>query len=89
MSTVRRILAAIYDFVVGDDWRLALGAVGALGGVALLVAAGVDGWWFAPLFVLAVLVASLLSARETPGPPDDVASEVTPSPADASAPTGR
>ena len=46
-----------YDFIVGDDWRIAAGVVGvlALGAVAIL--AGVDGEWLAPV-VGAGLVAT-------------------------------
>lgn len=64
MIVAHRVLASVYDFVVGDDWRLAVAAVVAIGGVALLVALGVDAWWFAPLAVFACLAASLLRVRE-------------------------
>jgi hypothetical protein len=55
-----------YDFVVGDDWRLAVGVVAGLGLTALLAhATSVAAWWAAPLVVLVVLVAStLLAARK-------------------------
>lgn len=62
MAWMRRAAAAVWEFVVGDDWRLALGSVVALGGAALLVAVGVDAWWFAPLAVPAILALSLRSA---------------------------
>jgi hypothetical protein len=65
MGWVRRAAAGAWDFVVGDDWRLALGSVVALGGAALLVAAGVDAWWFAPGAVPAILALSL--KRALPG----------------------
>ena len=52
-----------WDFVVGDDWRAALGIAIALGVAAALVAAGVDAWWLIPAAVVAVLYMSL--ARET------------------------
>jgi hypothetical protein len=51
-----------WDFVVGDDWRVALGVVVALGLTALLVAAGVDAWWLMPAAVAAVLLLSLRRA---------------------------
>lgn len=62
MAWVRRAALGVWEFVVGDDWRLALGSVVALGGAALLVAAGVDAWWFAPLTVPAILAMSLRRA---------------------------
>jgi uncharacterized membrane protein len=48
-----------WDFVVGDDWRVALGIAVAIGVAAVLVAAGVPAWWFLPLAVAAVLYGSL------------------------------
>jgi hypothetical protein len=51
-----------WDFVVGDDWRAALGVVVALGATAAIVAAGVDAWWLMPLGVAAVLFVSLRRA---------------------------
>jgi hypothetical protein len=57
-------LEAIWDFVVGDDWRTAAGVVVAIGATAVLQAAGVDAWWLLPIAVLALLVRSLLAARQ-------------------------
>jgi hypothetical protein len=57
-------LEAIWDFVVGDDWRTAAGVVVAIGATAGLEAAGVDAWWLLPIAVLALLVRSLLAARQ-------------------------
>jgi hypothetical protein len=37
-----------YDFVVGDDWRVAAGVVIALAVTGALVRAGVGAWWFMP-----------------------------------------
>jgi hypothetical protein len=48
-----------WDFVVGDDWRAALGIAVAIGLTAGLVAAGVDAWWLMPIAVVAVLALSL------------------------------
>ncbi len=62
MTWVRRAAAGVWEFVVGDDWRLALGSVVALGGAGLLVAAGIDAWWFAPLAVPVILALSLKRA---------------------------
>lgn len=55
-------LAAIWDFVVGDDWRTAAGVVVAIGATAALEGAGVTAWWLIPLAVLALLMRSLLAA---------------------------
>lgn len=55
-----RVLRFWWDFVVGDDWRAALGIALALGATAAVVAAGVDAWWLMPIGVAVVLYASLL-----------------------------
>jgi hypothetical protein len=56
-------LEAVWDFVVGDDWRTAAGVVVAIGATAALEGAGVPAWWVIPLAVLALLVRSLLVVR--------------------------
>ena len=54
-----RFLRFWWDFVVGDDWRAALGVVIALGATAGLVAAGLNAWWLMPIGVALVLAISL------------------------------
>jgi hypothetical protein len=56
-------LEAIWDFVVGDDWRTAAGVVVAIAATAALQGAGVTAWWVIPVAVLALLVRSLMAAR--------------------------
>jgi hypothetical protein len=51
-----------WDFVVGDDWRAAIGVACALGATAALVAGGVDAWWLMPVAVATVLWLSLRRA---------------------------
>lgn len=48
-----------WDFVVGDDWRVAVGVVVALAGTALLADQGLPAWWFTPVTVVLVLAMSL------------------------------
>jgi hypothetical protein len=43
-----------YEFVVGDDWRVAAGMAAAIGLTAVLAA-----WWVMPVAVVATLFASL------------------------------
>lgn len=63
MRWIRSFLAFWYDFVVGDDWRVAVGVVLALGATAGLVhAAGVNAWWLLPVAVVALLALSLRRA---------------------------
>jgi apolipoprotein N-acyltransferase len=61
--TPRRIALAVWDFVVGDDWRLALAAVVAIGLTAVVCALGPSAWWLAPLVALGALRWSLRGAR--------------------------
>lgn len=44
-----------YDFIVGDEWRIAAGVVAILGLTALIEAAGITAWWFLVLAVSALL----------------------------------
>ena len=59
----RRIAAAIWDFLVGDDPRLALAAVVAIGLTAVVCALGLSGWWLAPAVALLALRWTLRGAR--------------------------
>jgi hypothetical protein len=56
-----RLLLAAWEFVVGDDWRTALGVVLALTLTALL-AGIVSDWWVMPPAVLALLALSIRRA---------------------------
>ena len=48
-----------WDFIVGDDWRMAVGVVVALAISSAAAHAGVPMWWFPPIAVVAVLFYSL------------------------------
>jgi hypothetical protein len=62
MSGVTSLLAGVWEFVVGDDWRTAAGVIVALGATALLASADVAAWWVMPLAVLGLLALSLRRA---------------------------
>ncbi len=51
-----------WDFVVGDDWRLAASVGVALGLTALLAHEGVNAWWLLPPAVAMLLAESLRRA---------------------------
>jgi hypothetical protein len=51
-----------WDFVVGDDWLVAVLVVIAIGATAGIAAASVAAWWLLPLAVLVVLWLSLRRA---------------------------
>ncbi|HEV3321113.1 MAG TPA: hypothetical protein VG147_02860 [Solirubrobacteraceae bacterium] len=62
MSTVVALLRGVWDFIVGDDWRTAVGVVVALGLTALLARAGASAWWVMPVAALGLLALSILRA---------------------------
>ena len=55
-----------YDFVVGDDWRVAVAVVAAVVLVTVAADAGHHLWWFLPLAVTAALGRSLVRATRRP-----------------------
>ena len=60
MRQLRSFGAFWYDFVIGDDWRVAALIVAALALTAILVhAAGVNVWWLLPVVAISALVWSL------------------------------
>jgi hypothetical protein len=62
MTRVSALLAGVWDFVVGDDWRTAIGVALALALTALAAAAGISAWWVMPLAVLGLLTLSIRRA---------------------------
>ncbi len=62
MSRVQVFFSGVWDFVVGDDWRTALGVVLALGLTALVAETSVAAWWIMPLAVLVLLALSIRRA---------------------------
>lgn len=61
IARLRAFGAFWYDFVVGDDWRVAVGVVVALALTYVLsVATSAPVWWVLPVAVLVILPASLL-----------------------------
>jgi hypothetical protein len=62
ISRARSVAGFVWDFVVGDDWRTAVGVVAALCVTALAAGAGVTAWWIMPVAAVGLLVASLWRA---------------------------
>jgi hypothetical protein len=65
MTRARALLLGVWDFVVGDDWRAAIGVALALGVTAVVAAANVTAWWIMPVAVLGILALSLRRAART------------------------
>ena len=67
MRRVRALGRFWWEFVAGDDWRVAAGLAAALGLCALLVHESVAAWWLLPLAVVALLTESLRRATRNSG----------------------
>jgi hypothetical protein len=71
IAWLRRFGAFWYDFVVGDDWRVAVGVVVALALTYVLsTATSIPSWWVMPVAVVILLTLSLRRAIQPkrPGP---------------------
>ena len=76
MGYVKTFLLFWYDFIVGDDWQVAVGVVAALVLTIVVSRAGAPAWWIVPLGVALLLPYSLLRATrrhraEEAGHPSD------------------
>jgi hypothetical protein len=64
MSRVRAFGRFWWEFVIGDDWRVAAGIAIGFGLAALLVHEDVSAWWVLPVVVAIVLAESVRRAAE-------------------------
>jgi hypothetical protein len=62
MTRPKAFALALWEFVVGEDWRIALGVALTLGSTALVASAGIASWWVTPLAVLGLLALSIRRA---------------------------
>jgi hypothetical protein len=67
MSRIRGFGAFWWDFIVGDDWRVAVGVAIGLGLSAFLAHRGIAAWWVLPLAVVLALAVSLRRATRIGG----------------------
>jgi hypothetical protein len=65
MTRVQQFLRFLWDFVIGDDWRIALAVTVALLVTLVLSNNGVAVWWLLPLVVLAMLSVSVWSVARS------------------------
>ena len=66
MSKLRAFGAFWYDFVIGDDWLVAVGVVVGLAVTYGLDRAGVTAWWVLTLLLVILLPLSLQRAVSVP-----------------------
>jgi hypothetical protein len=62
VKRLRAFLAFGYDFVIGDDWRIAVGVVAGLALTYAVSRTSVPAWWLLPLLLVMLLPASLWRA---------------------------
>jgi len=62
VNALRRFGHFWWDFVIGDDWRIAAGVAIALGATAALAATDQPAWWLLPVAVAVLLYLSLRRA---------------------------
>jgi len=48
-----------YDFIIGDDWRVAAGVVIVVPLVYVAAHHGINAWWLLPIAVAALLAVSV------------------------------
>jgi hypothetical protein len=65
MRTIESFLRFLWDFVIGDDWRIAAGVGVALGVTALVAETSVAAWWVLPVVVALLLAGSVWHAART------------------------
>ncbi len=70
---MKRLVAGVIDFVVGDDVWVGVGIAGAVLLTAVLARIPVDAWWLLPSAVPAIVAVSLLRATRSAPPPSPAA----------------
>ena len=65
MKRIESFFRFLWDFVIGDDWRIAAGVVIALGLTAVVADTNVSAWWILPVAVAMVLGGSVWRAART------------------------
>lgn len=67
MTRLVSVLRSVWEFVVGDDWRIAAGVIIALGVTAAIATTAVAAWWVLPVAVLMLLAESVWRAARSGG----------------------
>jgi hypothetical protein len=62
MTKLKGLFRFLWEFVVGDDWRIAVAVVIAIVVTAILGHNGVRAWWLLPIVVAALLSLSVWDA---------------------------
>ena len=67
MTRARTFLRFVWDFVVGDDWRIAAAVVIALLVTLVLSNNSITAWWLLPAVVLVMLGVSVWTVARRSG----------------------
>ena len=67
MRHIRSFSRFWWNFIVGDDWRVAAGVALTLGLTAILTHTGTNAWWLLPAAVALVLGLSVRRAARGKG----------------------
>ncbi len=67
MSRVKALGRFLWDFVVGDDWRIAVAVAAALLITLVLANNGIAAWWLLPVVVAAILGLSVWAVARNRG----------------------
>ncbi len=59
MSRVKALIRFLWDFVIGDDWRIALAVLLALAVTLIVSGSSLAVWWLLPLVVVVILSISV------------------------------
>lgn len=62
MSRLSGLALSVWEFVVGEDWRTALGVAAAIALTALIAKTTIVAWWVMPVAMLLLLTLSLWRA---------------------------
>ncbi|HEX2703209.1 MAG TPA: hypothetical protein VHM72_07235 [Solirubrobacteraceae bacterium] len=64
MTRLAAIARFIWEFVVGDDWRVAAGVITAIAVTAVIATTTLAAWWIIPLAVALLLATTVYQARQ-------------------------
>ena len=77
MKWLKTFGAFWYDFIVGDDWSIAVGVVAAVGATALVHHTGLTAWPIVPIVVAIMLTSSIWRARSAKTAPTAAMNETS------------
>ena len=69
-AKLKAFAAFWYDFLIGDDWRVAVGVVLALAVTAAVSRTNVSCWWIVPAAVVLLLPGTVWRATRSRGTRD-------------------